>query len=236
MRSCRRSEGGVALAETAGPSAPADGGILDQLEAQFLEAPTAEGLVGLYRALLEAGQDDRLAGILDKVRPIQHRVTLVHADTDPFTLEALSRDPHVHVRRVVAAHARITEECAFRLSEDQQPPVRLALRKNPRSHPFLAAAITIEDGPPRSEELVTSDHLLEAAWQARRAGMSGDQLMELAEEWLGVDRDGLIGLRVEQMALLLQVLLAKLGRGTMPRRPKLTPKPPAAHKKKKKRS
>lgn len=223
MRSWCRSEGGEALAEID----------LDQIETQFLEAPTEEGLIGLYRALMDAGQDDRLAAILDKVRPIQHRVTLVQADTDPATLEALARDPHVHVRRVVAAHARITEEVAFRLSEDQQGPVRLALRKNPKAHPFLAAAITIEDGPPRSEELVSADHLLEAAWQARRAGLTADELMGLAEEWLGVDRDGLVNLNREQMSLLLQVLAAKLGRGTMPRKPKVTP-PPKGNKKKKK--
>lgn len=185
--------------------------------------------------MLDAGQDDRLAGILDKVRPIQHRVTLVHADSEPFTLEALSRDPHVHVRRVVAAHARITEEAAFRLCEDQQPPVRLALRKNPRCHPFLAAAIEIEDGPPRGEEMATGDHMLEVAWQARRAGLSGDQLAELAEEWLEVDREGLPALTVEQVSLLLQVLAAKMGRGTMPRRPKSSGGKGSSGTKKKKR-
>lgn len=209
---------------------------MEQLEAQFLETPTAEGLQGLYRALLDAGQDDRLAGILDKVRPIQHRVTLVHADSEPFTLEALSRDPHVHVRRVVAAHARITEECAFRLCEDQQPPVRLALRKNPRCHPFLAAAIAIEDGPERGEEMATADHMLEAAWQARRAGLTGEQLAELAEEWLEVDRESLPGLTVEQISLLLQVLAAKMGRGSLPKKPKSSGNKSVSASKKKKRS
>lgn len=223
MRSWCRSEGGEALAEID----------LDQIESQFLEAPTEEGLIELYRALMEAGQDDRLAGILDKVRPIQHRVTLVQADTEPATLEALARDPHVHVRRVVAAHPRITEEVAFRLSEDQQAPVRLALRKNPRAHPFLAAAITIEDGPPRSDELASADHLLEVAWQARRAGMTAEELVELAEEWLGVDREGLVNLTREQIGLLLQVLSAKLGRGTMPRKPRVTPPAKSGKKKKK---
>jgi hypothetical protein len=233
MRSAWRSEGGLTLAETSGSSAPTDDTHLDLLEQQFLETPTAEGLQGLYRALLDAGQDDRLAAILDKVRPIQHRVTLVHADSEPFTLEALARDPHVHVRRVVAAHARITEEVAFRLCEDQQPPVRLALRKNPRCHPFLSAAVTIDDGPPRDESLATADHMLEVAWQARRAGLSGEQLADLAEEWLGVDREGLVSITVEQVGLLLQVLSAKLGKGSMPRRPKVTPPSKGGSKKKK---
>lgn len=147
-------------------------------------------------------------------------MTLVQADSDVETLEALARDPHAHVRRVVASHARISEEVAFRLSEDQDPQVRLTLRKNPACHPFVAAAIAVEDGPPRDEGLARAEHYLEAAWQARRGKLTAAQLMELTADWLGLeDRDQLLELTLEQVQLLLDVLAAHMGKKPMPRRP-----------------
>lgn len=177
--------------------------------------------MALYRALLAEGTDDQLAGILDRIRPIQHRVTLVQADSDVETLEALARDPHPHVRRVVASHPRISEEVSFRLSEDQDALVRLALRKNPASHPLIAAAIAVGDARDRAPELARAEHYLEAAWQARRGRLSADELMELVADWLGVeDRDALLELTIEQVQLLLDVLGAKLGTRPMPQRPR----------------
>lgn len=184
-----------------------------------MNAPDSRGLVALHRQLLAEGKDDLLAGILERIRPIQHRVTLVQADADAPTLEALTRDPHQHVRRVVAAHPRITEEVAFRLSEDQDTGVRLTLRKNPACHPFVAAAITVEDSPgQRSPDLARAEHYLEAAWQARRGKLTPAELMEMTEDWLGVGREGLLDLTIEQITLLLEVLDGHLGKGPMPNR------------------
>lgn len=177
--------------------------------------------MALYRALLAEGTDDQLAGILDRIRPIQHRVTLVQADSDVETLEALARDPHAHVRRVVASHPRISEEVSFRLSEDQDAQVRLALRKNPASHPFIAAAIAVGESPGRSPELARAEHYLEAAWEARRGKLGADELMELVDDWLGIEsREQLLELTLEQVQLLLDVLGAKLGKRSMPPRPR----------------
>ncbi len=190
-----------------------------ELENDFLATPDAPRLVALYLALQEEHKDDELAGILDRVRPIQHRVTLIQADADELTLEALSRDPHAHVRRVVATHPRITEEVCFRLSEDQDPEVRLALRKNPACHPFIAAAITVEDGPSRPDELVAAEHLLEAAWQARRGKLTPGDLLGLTEEWLGIEPTDLPAMTLDQAGLLFKVLDARLGKGRMPAKP-----------------
>lgn len=177
--------------------------------------------MALYRGLLAAGTDDQLAGVLDRVRPIQHRVTLVQADSDVETLEALARDPHAHVRRVVASHPRISEEVSFRLSEDQDAQVRLALRKNPAAHPFIAAAITAEDGPPRAPGLARAEHYLEAAWQARRGKLTAADLLEMTEDWVGLDaREQLMEMTIEQVQLILDVLAAHMGRGPMPPRPR----------------
>lgn len=193
----------------------------EELERAFLNVPDARGLVALYRALLAEGTDDQLAGILDRIRPIQHRVTLVQADSDVETLEALARDPHAHVRRVVASHPRISEEVSFRLSEDQDTQVRLALRKNPAAHPFIAAAIAVGDAHGRAPELARAEHYLEAAWQARRSKLGADELMELVEDWIGIEgRDQLLELTLEQVQLLLDVLGAKLGKRPMPPRPR----------------
>lgn len=175
--------------------------------------------MALYRALLAEGKDDQLAGILDRIRPIQHRVTLVQADSDVETLEALARDPHPHVRRVVASHPRISEEVSFRLSEDQDSQVRLALRKNPAAHPFVATAIAVDDAPGRSPDLARAEHYLEAAWEARRAKLGAGELMELVEDWLGVEsRERLAELTLEQIQLVLDVLAARLGKRPMPPR------------------
>ena len=204
----------------------------ESLEKAFLESPNAERLVEYYEALKAENLDDNLAGVLDKVRPIQHRITLIQADATAPLLEALARDPHVDVRQVVASHPHISEEVCFRLSEDQQPKVRLALRKNPECHPLLAAAIQLEDGPSRSSDtLATSEHLIEASWQARRAGLKAKELLELCDEWLGVGRDTMHRLTIEQANLLLEVLAGKLGEGPMPRK---RPKKKAKTKKRKK--
>lgn len=177
--------------------------------------------MALYRALLAEGKDDLLAGVLDRIRPIQHRVTLVQADSDVETLEALARDPHSHVRRVVAAHGRISEEVSFRLSEDQDAQVRLTLRKNPACHPFIAAAIAVEDGPGRAPGLARSEHYLEAAWQARRAKLPASTLMEMASDWIGLEsREDLLDVTIEQMQVLFDVLKAHQGKGPMPPRPR----------------
>lgn len=163
-------------------------------------------------------------------------MTLIQVDADTKTLEALSRDPHVHVRRVVAAHLGISEEVCFRLSEDQQASVLLALRKNPRCHPFIAAAVQIRDERSRPEELANADHLLEAAWQARRAGLSARDLVDLTREWTGVDADDLTKLTLEQVGLVLDVLSAKLGQGKLPAKPRRRKKTKAKKKKAKARS
>lgn len=191
----------------------------EDLEREFLEAPTPEGLLTLYRALLEQAEDHHLAEVLDKIRPIQHRITLVQADVEPELLEALTRDPHAHVRRVVAAHARITEEVAFRLCEDAQADVRLALRKNPVCPVFIATALAVrEKKSSRDKALAGAEHYLEAAWQARRADLNMQELVELTEEWCGVGAEQLESLTLEQASLLLQVLEGKLGIGPMPKK------------------
>lgn len=193
---------------------------IEELESAFLENATVEALEALHAHLIEIGQEERLAPVLDKIRPIQHRVTLLQADASGKTLEALARDPHKHVRSVVAAHPNVTAEVCFRLSEDQQGEVRTALRKNPKCHPFIAGAIKVKDGPRRGEELTTSEHLLEIAWEARRAGLTVPELMELSDEWLGAEHDALADLPLEDANLLLQVLEAKLGMGRMPSKAK----------------
>ncbi len=159
--------------------------------------------------------------MLERIRPIQHRVTLVQADADAETLEALTRDPHQHVRRVVASHPRITDEVAFRLSEDQDTGVRLALRKNTACHPFVAAAILAEDaGQSRAPELARVEHYLDAAWQARRGKLSTPELVELAEDWIGLEPQQLPEMTLEQATLLLEVLDNKLSGKPMPSKPR----------------
>lgn len=187
----------------------------EELKAAFLEAPDGEGLVKLYAALLEEGIDDQVAPILDKVRPIQHRVTLVQADASSKLLEALCRDPHPHVREVVAAHANVSEEVCLRLCEDQQTSVRLALRKNPHCHPVVQAALV-----QRERREGAWEHLVEVVWQARRAGIEPDALVELVTEWTRVEPDDFASLTGEHGNLLLDVLAAKLGQGPMPRKPR----------------
>ncbi|MCA8925172.1 MAG: hypothetical protein KDD82_25400 [Planctomycetes bacterium] len=208
---------------------------IEGLEAAFLENPTVEALEALHAHLIEEGLEERLAPVLDKIRPIQHRVTLLQADATPATLEALARDPHKHVRSVVAAHPNISAEVCFRLSEDQQGEVRTALRKNPKCHPYIAGAIRLKDGPTRGDEHATAEHLLEIAWEARRAGLSVEALMELSDEWLGVEHDAVADLALEDANLLLQVLEAKLGIGRMPPKGKKKGKKKAKPAKKRRR-
>lgn len=169
---------------------------------------------------MEQAEDHHLAEVLDKIRPIQHRITLVQADVEPELLEALTRDPHAHVRRVVASHAKITEEVAFRLCEDQQADVRLALRKNPACPPFIAAALAVREKSSRDKALAGAEHFLEAAWQARRCDLKAKELVALAGEWLGIEEEQLISMTLEQATLLLQVLEGKLGIGPMPKKPR----------------
>ncbi|MEZ6187922.1 MAG: hypothetical protein R3F62_23300 [Planctomycetota bacterium] len=193
---------------------------IEGLEAAFLESPTVEALEALHARLIEEGLEERLAPVLDKIRPIQHRVTLLQADATKGTLEALARDPHKHVRTVVASHPNISAEVCFRLSEDQQSEVRTALRKNPKCHPFIAGAIRIQDGRQKGDAYATAEHLLEIAWEGRRAGLDVEQLMDLSDEWLGAEHDALDSLTLEDANLLLQVLEAKLGMGRMPSKTK----------------
>lgn len=193
---------------------------IEGLEAAFLESPTVEALEALHARLIEEGLEERLAPVLDKIRPIQHRITLLQADASKGTLEALARDPHKDVRAVVAAHPNVSEEVCFRLSEDQQSEVRTALRKNPKCHPFISGAIRIQDRRGRSEAYASAEHLLEIAWEGRRAGLKVDELMDLSDEWLGVEHDALSDLTLDDANLLLQVLEAKLGMGRMPSKTK----------------
>ena len=187
----------------------------EELKTAFLEAPDGEGLVRLYAALCAEGIDDQVAPILDKVRPIQHRVTLVQADASRELLEALCRDPHPHVRQVVAAHAHVSEEVCLRLCEDQQAPVRMALRKNPRCHRVIKGALVQRE---RNDH--TWEHLVEAVWHARRAGLDEDALTALVADWTQVDPDDFAALTGEQVSLVMEVLRAKLGHGPMPRKPR----------------
>jgi len=190
----------------------------EEIEKSFLATPDAIGLVKLYLALQEEARDDLLAALLNKVRPIQHRVTLIQADAEPLLLEALCRDPHAHVRQVVAGHANINEEVCLRLCEDPQHPVRLALRKNPRCHPVIRAALVAQDRRGASD-LPSFETFLEIAWQARRAALSADQLGELIEEWVDVAPDDLEQMTTEQANKILDVLAGQLGQGPMPRKP-----------------
>ena len=57
--------------------------VIEQLEKDFLAAPNAAGLVTFYDALKDDLQDHLLAGVLEKIRPIQHRITWVQADATP---------------------------------------------------------------------------------------------------------------------------------------------------------
>lgn len=187
----------------------------EELKAAFLETPDGEGLVKLYAALCEEGIDDQVAPILDKIRPIQHRVTLVQADASPELLGALCRDPHPHVREVVASHAHVSEEVCLRLCEDQQATVRLALRKNQHCHQVIQAALL-----QRERGLATWENLLETVWQGRRAELDEGQLVELIEEWTGLEPAEFGSLSEEHIELILEVLGAKLGQGAMPRKPR----------------
>ncbi len=191
----------------------------EQLRKKFHEAPDAAKLVELYAALREEGDDDQIARILDKVRPIQHRVTLVQADASPELLEVLCRDPHPQVRQVVASHANISTEVCLRLCEDQQPDVRLALRKNPHCHPVIQSALLLRERQGDRED-ASWEQLVEIVWQARRAEVGPGELVELIEDWTQVTRDDLTALDVDQANVVLDVLDAKLGKGPMPKKPR----------------
>lgn len=191
----------------------------EQHEQEFLDGPDVPGLLKLYEFLLEDLKDHELAGVLDKIRPIQHRVTLIQADATPQVLEALCRDPHRDVRSVVATHANLSEEVSFRLCEDPESSVRLALRKNPACHPVIHASLVLRERPGEANR-VRSIQLLEIAWQARRAEVDRAQLVELIEEWVDLQPEAYQDLSDEQIELVLNVLAAKLGQGAMPRKPR----------------
>lgn len=190
---------------------------IEEMEQAFLASPDGVTLVALYEVLRDELLDSRLAEVLDKIRPIQHRVTLIQADATPLLLEALSRDPHKQVRQVVATHAHINDEVCFRLAEDQEASVRLALRKNGRCHPVIWAALSVRERQPNAP---IAELLIEISWQARRAGLDRAALVTLIEEWTERDADGLSDLTVEQAHLVLEVLAARLGQGKMPTRPR----------------
>ena len=188
-------------------------------EQEFLRNPDVPGLIKLYEFLLDELQDHALAGVLDKIRPIQHRVTLIQADAPPKVLAALCRDPHREVRSVVATHPQITSEVCFRLCEDPERSVRLALRKNPACHAVIRASLLLRERP-GEENRVRSLQLLEVAWQARRCKLTPAQLVELIGDWTELEPEGYDEATLEEIARILAVLDAKLGNGAMPRKPR----------------
>ena len=192
---------------------------LEQHTQDFLANPDVSGLLELYAFLKEELLDEELAGILDKIRPIQHRVTLIQADATGTLLEALCRDPHRDVRKVVASHANITQEVCFRLSEDPEHVVRLALRKNPHCHPVIQAALILREKR-GDERRVKADHLLEISWQARRCKLDTDELMGIFADYVHLDAEDLPEIELEQANKVLDVLAAHLGDGPMPRKPR----------------
>lgn len=185
----------------------------DDLRKKFLEAPDGEKLVELYAALHAEGNDDQIASILAKVRPIQHRVTLVQADVQAPLLEVLCRDPHPQVRQVVAGHANISTEVCVRLCEDQQSAVRLALRKNPSCHPVIRAALIL-----REREDARWEQLVELVWEGRRAGVDTAALLALIEEWTGAGPEELSEMTQDDINLVLDVLDAKVSGGALPKK------------------
>jgi len=188
-------------------------------EQEFLGNPDVPGLIKLYEFLLDELQDHALAGVLDKIRPIQHRVTLIQADAPPEVLAALCRDPHREVRSVVATHPQITEEVCFRLCEDPERSVRLALRKNPACHSVIRASLLLRERP-GEENRVRALQLLEIAWQARRAQHTPAELEELIGEWTDLEPERYDEATLEEIARVLAVLDAQLGKGPMPRKPR----------------
>jgi hypothetical protein len=189
---------------------------IEELEREFLAAPNATALVDFYEQLKEQLQDHLLAGVLEKIRPIQHRITWVQADAPPELLTALARDPHEHVRRVVAAHANINDEVCFRLAEDSSDSVRLALRKNDECHPIIRAALMCRE----DNDLTRTEILTETAWEAQRAGFTPKAAAELVEDWTGIKERMLFSLDVDQCNLMLEVFTAKAGKGKLPRKPR----------------
>jgi hypothetical protein len=188
-------------------------------EQEFLGNPDVPGLIKLYEFLLDELQDHALAGVLDKIRPIQHRVTLIQADAPAEVLAALCRDPHREVRSVVATHPQITEEVCFRLCEDPERSVRLALRKNPACHAVIRASLTLREKPGEANR-VRALQLLEIAWQARRSKLTPAELVDLIGEWTELDEETYTEAAAEDIARILAVLDAKLGKGPMPRKPR----------------
>jgi hypothetical protein len=91
------------------------------------------------------------------------------------------------------------------------------LRKNPLCHPVLRASLMLRERK-SEEERVKADHLLEIAWQARRLEMDSAKLLELLDEWIGLNAERLIHITVEQCNLMLEVFDGLLGRGPMPRK------------------
>ena len=176
-------------------------------EQEFLRNPDVPGLIKLYEFLLDELQDHALAGVLDKIRPIQHRVTLIQADAPPKVLAALCRDPHREVRSVVATHPQITSEVCFRLCED------------PACHAVIRASLLLRERP-GEENRVRSLQLLEVAWQARRCKLTPAQLVELIGDWTELEPEGYDEATLEEIARILAVLDAKLGNGAMPRKPR----------------
>jgi len=168
---------------------------------------------------MEVGLDDLLPPILDKIRPIQHRVTLVQADAPTKLLEALARDPHFDVRRVVAGHASINEEVCFRLCEDQHHKVRLTLRKNDHCHPVLRASLRMREQPGH-ESRVLAARLVDLSWQGRRAGFKPDKVETLFEEWLSLEAEDFHTITLAQVEKMTDVMAGHLGTGPMPRKPR----------------
>ena len=102
----------------------------------------------------------------------------------------------------------------------------MALRKNPACHPVIRASLVLRERP-GEENRVRALQLLEIAWQARRCQAHTSRAwVDLIER---VDRPR--GRRPtrrpapEDVARILAVLDAQLGKGPMPRKPrrKVTP-------------
>jgi hypothetical protein len=210
---------------------------LEHQEQLFLANPDAPALLAFHAFLMEELLDDHLARVLETIRPIQHRVTLIQADASGPLLEALCRDPHRDVRKVVASHAGITEEVSFRLCEDPEYVVRLALRKNPACHPVIHAALLLREKR-GDEHRIKADHLLEVAWQARRCKFDRNAIEALFRDWIDLEPEDYYRLEITQANRLLEVLDGHLGNGPMPRKPrkKASSKKKAASKSVSKRS
>ena len=188
----------------------------NEIEQEFISSPTADGLLKVYADLVAQGALSKLPALLDQVRPIQTRITLIQADADPRILEALSLDPNPQVREAVASHSKIGEEVCLRLAEDTRA-VGQALRKNPNCNPVVRAALSNRFSAQENDAL-RSESLMEIAWQARRCSLSDAETMSLFQQWTGLKAKDLATSSEEDAHLVLEVLEAKLGKGPMPRK------------------